>query len=236
MRLLNPAQPLTAAAYESLRESICTGALPPGERLIQSELADRLGVSRLPVHEALQQLRQEGFVIETGRRGLVVSPLEPAFMLQLFELRAALDRTAGRTAARARRPSDEARGLAIVERGRKGLASRSLTAIASADHAFHGLIYQIGGNPLITAAAERNWHHVRRAFLNLVQVTPELAVFWEDHATILRAVMDGDEELAGDLCWDHSMRSGLSYSAELQRRTAARDEPALLVLRQAVRG
>ncbi len=119
MRQLNPAQPLTAAVYESLRESICTGALAPGTRLIQSELADRLGVSRLPVHEALQQLRQEEFVTETGRRGLVVSPLQPDFMLQLFELRAALDRTAGRSAARARCPADEARGLAIVERGHR---------------------------------------------------------------------------------------------------------------------
>ena len=236
MRHLTSPQPLTAAAYEALRESICTGALQPGERLIQSELAERLGVSRMPVHEALQQLRQEGFAIETGRRGLVVSPLEPDFMLQLFELRAALDRTAGRSAARARRPADEAPGLAIVERGRKGLAARNLGAIASADHAFHGLIYQIGGNPLIAAAAERNWHHVRRAFLSLVEVTPELAVFWEDHTVILRAVMDGDEDLAGELCWDHSVRSGLSYSAELRRRSEARADPAPLVLRGAVPG
>ncbi len=236
MRQLNPAQPLTAAAYESLRESICTGALAPGTRLIQSELADKLGVSRLPVHEALQQLRQEGFVMETGRRCLVVSPLQPDFMLQLFELRAALDRTAGRSAARARRPADEARGLAIVERGRKGLAGRSLIAVANADHAFHGLVYEIGGNPLITATAERNWHHVRRAFLTLVEMTAELAVFWEDHAAILRAVMDGNEDLAGDLCWDHSIRSGLSYSAELHRRAEARNDPAPLVLRQATSG
>ena len=104
MRQINTAQPLTTAAYEALRESVCTGDLAPGERLIQSELAERLGVSRLPVHEALQQLRQEGFATETGRRGLVVSPLDPAFLLQLFELRAALDRTAARSAARARRP------------------------------------------------------------------------------------------------------------------------------------
>ena len=85
--------------------------------------------------------------------------------------------------------------MAIVERGRKGLASRSLIVVANADHAFHGLIYEIGSNPLITAAAERNWHHVRRAFLTLVDVTAELAVFWEDHAAILRAVMDGDEDV-----------------------------------------
>jgi len=236
MRQINPAQPLTVAAYEALRESISTGALAPGERLIQSEVAERLGVSRLPVHEALQQLRQEGFVVETGRRGLMVSALDPDFILQLFELRAALDRTAGRAAARARRPADAARGLAIVERGRKGIAGRRLTAVAQADHAFHGLIYQIGGNPLIAACAERNWHHVRRAFLTLVEVTPELAVFWEDHASILSAVMAGDEELAGELCWDHSIRSGLSYSGELRRRAEVRAEPAKLVLRRAMPG
>ncbi len=79
---------------------------------------------------------------------------------------------------------------------------------------------------MIAAAAERNWHHVRRAFLTLVGLTAELGVFWEDHATILRAVMDGDEELAGELCWVHSIRSGLSYSAELRRRAEAPGDPA----------
>jgi DNA-binding GntR family transcriptional regulator len=236
MRLLSPAQPLTAAAYESLRESICTGALPPGTRLIQSELAEQLGVSRLPVHEALQQLRREGFVIETGRRGLVVSALDPDFLLQLFELRAALDRAAGQAAARRRKPDDESRGMAIIERGREGLAKRSPTDIASADSAFHALIYQIAGNPLIAAAAQDNWHHVRRAFLMLVEVTPELAIFWEDHTAILRAVMDGDVTRAGELSWDHSIRSGLSYSAELRRRAEAPDAAAALVLRRAQAG
>ena len=168
---------------------------------------------------------------ETGRRGLVVSPLDPDFLLQLFELRAALDRTAGRAAARARRPADAVRGLAIVERGRKGLVSRNLLAVAGADHDFHALIYQIGGNPLITAAAERNWHHVRRAFLTLVEVTPELTLFWENHTAILDAVMDGDEDLAGELCLDHSLRSGLSYSATLRSRAEARPDPPLLASR-----
>lgn len=219
MRQINAAQSLTAAAYESLRESICTGDLPPGKRLIQSELAGRLGVSRLPVHAALQQLHQEGFVTETGRRGLVVSQLDPVFLVQLFEFRAALDRSAGRLAARNRRPADRARGLAIIRRGRKGLADHNLLAIAGADTDFHALVYRIAGNPLITAAAERNWHHVRRALLMLLEITPELLVFWEDHALILDAVMAGDEEQAGALCSEHSVRSGQSYAAILHRRT-----------------
>lgn len=231
MRQISTAQPLTVAAYEALRESICTGALAPGERLIQTELAARLGVSRLPVHEALRQLRQEGFAIETGRRGLVVSPLDADFLLQLFEFRAALDRTAGRSAARARRPPDETRGQTIVERGRKGLSSHNLLAVAGADHDFHALIYQIGGNPLIAAAAERNWHHVRRAFLTLIESKPELILFWEDHTAILAAVMAGDEDRAGKLCWDHSIRSGLSYSAVLRSRAEAQADPPLLASR-----
>ncbi len=221
MRQLNPSQPITAATFEALREAICTGDLSPGERLLQSDLAQRLGVSRLPVHEALQQLRQEGFVTETGRRGLVVSPLDPEFLSQLFELRATLDRTAAMSAARFRRPGDSARGLAIIKRGRKGIAVQSLGTIAAADLAFHSLIYQIGGNPLIADTAQRNWHHVRRAFLLLVTVTPELARFWEDHTAILDKIMQGDEEAAGHLSWEHSIRSGLTYAAELQRRSTA---------------
>jgi DNA-binding GntR family transcriptional regulator len=218
MRQINPNQPVTEAVLDSLREAICTGSLQPGERLIQNEVAERLGVSRLPVHEALQQLRQDGFVIETGRRGLVVSPIEPDFVMNLFELRASLDRTAAMSAARSRRSGDEARGLAIIERGRKGLAGSTLTAIASADKAFHSWIYQIAGNPLITSTSLRNWHHVRRAFLMLTEVTPDLARFWEDHTTILNAVIRGNETLAGELCWDHASRAGLAYAAKLRRR------------------
>ncbi len=220
MRPINQNQPVTEAVLDSLREAICTGSLPPGERLIQNDLAQRLGVSRLPVHEALQQLKQDGFVIETGRRGLVVSPIEPDFAIQLFELRAALDRTAAINAARLRRSADEARGLAIIERGRKGLASRNLAAIAAADEAFHTLIYQIAANPLIAATSLRNWHHVRRAFLMLTTVTPELAIFWEDHTAILNAVMRGNETLAGELSWDHSARTGQLYAAQLRQRAA----------------
>jgi hypothetical protein len=70
----------------------------------------------------------------------------------------------------------------------------------------------------------------------LVEVTPELAIFWEDHTANLRAVKDGDVTRAGELSWDHSIRSGLSYSAELRRRAEAPDAAAALVLRRAQAG
>ena len=231
LRPIAAAPSLTVAVYETLRESICSGALPPGERLIQTELAERLGVSRLPVHEALQRLHQDGFVTGTGRRGLVVSPLDPDFIVQLFEFRAALDRTAGRAAARVRCPADGVRGTAIVRRGRKGLATRNLAAVEAADTDFHALIYRIAGNPLITAAAERNWHHVRRALLMLVEITPELVEFWEDHALILQAVMDGNEDRAGDLCSRHALRSGQEYAATLRRRATQAADGLAPILR-----
>jgi DNA-binding GntR family transcriptional regulator len=226
MRQINQNQPVTEAVLDALREAICTGSLQPGARLIQNDVAQQLGVSRLPVHEALQQLKQEGFVTETGRRGLVVSPIEPDFLMQLFELRAALDRTAAINAARASRAADEARGLVIIERGRKGLASRNLAAIAAADQAFHSLIYQIAGNPLIAATSLRNWHHVRRAFLMLTKVTPELVLFWEDHTAILDAVTSGNETRAAELSWDHSMRTGQLYADQLRQSAAARQAAA----------
>jgi DNA-binding GntR family transcriptional regulator len=86
-----PAPQITDTVYETLREAICDGVLAPDTRLIQDELAERLGTSRQPVHLALQQLRKEGFVTEAGRRGLVVAPLDRAFAAELYEMRAALD-------------------------------------------------------------------------------------------------------------------------------------------------
>lgn len=221
MRQIAPIRPLTQTTFESLREAICTGAIAPNERLIQHELATQLGTSRLPVHEALQQLRREGFASETGRRGLVASPLDAVFLENLFELRAALDRTAAMSAARKRSPKDKALGMAIIARGRSALAARRLRDIAAADFEFHDLVYRIGGNPLIAMTAGRNWHHVRRAFLLLSDVTPELVEFWEDHTTILHAISIGDEAEAGRLSAEHSIRSGLAYSAILNEEVAA---------------
>lgn len=206
-------QPITAgpqigeSVYQTIRDAICDGVLAPDERVVQDELAQRLGVSRQPVHQALQQLRKEGFLTETGRRGLVVTPLDPDFARQVYELRAALDGPAAAAAARHAGEGTRAEGDRIIRAGRAAVAEGDLGAMASADFAFHDFIYQLGGNTLIAAAARGNWHHVRRSIMLLAKAPTTLGPFWDEHEQILGAIAAGDAAGAELLARRHALAS-----------------------------
>jgi DNA-binding GntR family transcriptional regulator len=214
MQKISPTPQITETVYESLRDAICDGVLQPDERLIQDDIAERLGVSRQPVHLALQQLRKEGFLVETGRRGLVVAPLDREFAMELYELRAALDGAAATAAARNASPKDRTRGQAIIRAGRNAIANGDLSAMVSADFAFHDFIYQLGGNRLIADTAHMNWHHVRRTIMLLAGTPTRLGPFWDEHDQILQAVVDRDEQAAGDLAKGHAIASGALLSKQ----------------------
>ena len=99
MQPLENVADVTVGVYEAILDAICDGRLAQGQRLIEGDMAQRLGVSRLPVHQALKQLHREGFLAETGRRGLVVAEIDGTFAREIYELRAALDSAAAVTAA-----------------------------------------------------------------------------------------------------------------------------------------
>src|SRR5258707_14749877 len=97
--------PLTVApnlierVHLSLVDAIADGSLAPNERLTQEEIAQRLSVSRQPVSHALQLLKRQGLVVEQGKRGLTVAPVEPHWIRSLYQVRAALDGLAARLSA-----------------------------------------------------------------------------------------------------------------------------------------
>lgn len=96
---LDSYKPLREVVYETLREAIRTGALPPGERLMEIQLAEELGVSRTPVREAIRKLELERFVVMLPRRGTYVANLSLKDINEVFEIRAALDGLAAGLAA-----------------------------------------------------------------------------------------------------------------------------------------
>src|SRR5437588_11460744 len=78
---------LIEQAYDAILAAICDGRLAPGARLNQDDLAARMGISRQPVGQALSVLKAQSFVRDTGRRGLIVAPLEREFLHSVYELR-----------------------------------------------------------------------------------------------------------------------------------------------------
>lgn len=89
------------SAYQRLSKEIREGSLPSGARLRESELSERLGVSRTPVREAIRQLEADGLVTHVPRQGVMVHSLDYAEVMELYEMRAVLEGTAARLAARA---------------------------------------------------------------------------------------------------------------------------------------
>jgi DNA-binding GntR family transcriptional regulator len=208
MQPLDPTRDVTEAVYDALLDAICDGSLEPNQRLIEGELAQRLAVSRMPVHQALKQLKREGFLIDAGRRGLSVAKIDGRFAQEVYELRAALDSAAAVSAAKNASPADRARGEGIIRAGRAAVADGDLRAMATADFNFHDFIYQLAGNSLISAAAHMNWHHVRRSILLLAKRPIRLGPFWDEHDGILQAVTAGDAEAAAQLARAHAVGSG----------------------------
>ena len=83
-------QPLRETVCETLRDAIRKGILEPGERLMEVQLADELGISRTPVREAIRKLEQEGYVIMMPRRGTYVADVSVSDIKEIFEIRSAL--------------------------------------------------------------------------------------------------------------------------------------------------
>ena len=219
MRPITPGPQIAETVYQAIRDAICDGILAPDERVVQDELAQRLGVSRQPVHQALQQLRKEGFLTEAGRRGLVVAPLDRDFARQVYELRAALDASAAASAASRAQPGTRAEGERILRAGREAVAHGDLGAMVAADYAFHDFIYGLSANTLIAGVARANWHHIRRSIMLLAGVPTKLGPFWDEHEQILGAIVDGDAAAAERLARRHALASmGVLSAVEADRQ------------------
>ena len=209
---LETAPDLVDQVYRALLDAISAGALAPGQRITQEDLAERLAVSRQPVMQALRLLKRDGFVqvaplagAPSGRsRGLQVTPLDPAWIAQVYEVRGALDTLAARLAAQRRSRIDPT----LIEQGRAAVAGGDIKAMIDADLAFHQALYQASANPLIEQSALLHWHHIRRAMGEALQHDFLRAPVWDEHAAIAQAVVDGDTERAETLMREHSVQAG----------------------------
>lgn len=208
---------LVERVYVTLLDSIAEGTLPPGARLAQEDLADQLNVSRQPVLQALRLLKKDGFVVDAGKRGVMVTPIDANWIAQVYQLRGALDALAARLAAQ--RNIDIDRGL--LERGRKAARGRSVAALVEADITFHNAIYQASGNGLIAESANRHWAHIRRAMGAVLLAAGVRESVWDEHAAILNAIRDGDAVTAERLTREHAEVAAKNLSHQLLAQTRA---------------
>jgi DNA-binding GntR family transcriptional regulator len=215
-------------AYRELRDDIITWALPPGTVLGEVEQADRLGVSRTPLREALSRLVADGLVAPQSGRGLVVTAVSVDNIRELFDVRRALEEQAARLAARnadtAVFEKLEAEFLAVPE---------LLAGDDPARHDYYDLVARFDSamddavqNPYLVAALKSLRTHLVRIRRLAKDNTARLRQAATEHLLITRAIIARDADLAAHATHVHlhnALTSVLSATAEAKatERTAS---------------
>lgn len=216
---LQAAPDLVDQAYRTLVDAISSGALAPGERIVQEALAERLAVSRQPVLQALRLLKADGLVQEAPGRGLRVTPLDATRIAEVYAVRGALDALAARLAAQRRR----ALPASLLKAGRAAARSGDVPAMIESDLAFHQAVYAASGNPLIERSAAPHWCQIRRAMGAVLQSGPARQAIWDEHAAIAEAIARGDAEAADRLARTHGEQASHHLGAALAAPTPRGD-------------
>lgn len=199
--------------YDQLVMAISTGRLPAGVRLKQEEVAEMLGISRQPVSHALQLLKYRGLVVEHGRRGLAVAPLEAAHILGLYQVREALDGLAARLAAERvqekRTKADEIPAFrATLDAGAALPSGASIANFMQADLAFHRALYALSGNHEIEKTVAEQWPQFIRSMAVVLGDRAASRAIWSEHVRIADAICAGNARAAEHEARDHARRAG----------------------------
>lgn len=204
-----------------LRDEIVDGDRPPGSRLVERELAAVLGVSRVPVREALQTLAAEGLVTPRPRSWAVVRTFTDADLLDLVEVRSAIEVLTVRLAAERRTP-DQLRDLTgALEREATAASTGDATEARRAAADFHEVISTMAGNSVLDEISALTSSRMRW----MLGQHDDLQAMVAEHAALLDAVRDGDVERADSLAREHLRSSLASARARRAQRTHAQGGP-----------
>jgi DNA-binding GntR family transcriptional regulator len=198
----DPQQPLAAVRERvrlQLRERIVSGLLPPGARLVERELAQELGVSRVPVREAIRTLTAEGFVVASSPRRVVVKELTPKDVDELFELREALEVFAAGLAAERATPQGLLELEQLLAQAARATGERAAETITELNTRFHDRILALADNQLLAAALEPLEGRLRW----LTRQNDHWDELLDEHRRLLAAIASGDPAQARAQALEH---------------------------------
>lgn len=196
-------QPLRDVIFEALRKAIVSGDIKPGERLMEVLLAEQMGVSRTPVREAIRRLEAEGLVTMTPRKGTHVSELSIKDMMDVLEVRGALDKLATGLAVKRMEPSQIKNLEAVHKQYICNVEKNNIDGAVRKDVEFHDIIYSASGNPRLIAVATSLREHIFRFRVIYMTDTRIAENVLHEHEEILNAIRNNQESLASDLAEIH---------------------------------
>ena len=195
---MNEFLPLRDVVFNTLRQAILTGELKPGERLMEIHLANKLGVSRTPIREAIRKLELEGLVTMIPRRGAEVAQITEKSMSDVLEVRRAVDALCVELACE--RITD--RELEALKEACKGFEeavnSGDVKKIAQADVAFHDIIVRATGNQRLVQLVNTLSEQMYRYRFEYIKDVSQHQSLVEEHSVIYESLLKKDKQTASE--------------------------------------
>ncbi len=191
---MNAYLPLRDVVFTTLREAILKGELKPGERLMELQLAEKMGVSRTPIREAIRMLEQEGLAVTIPRRGAQVAGMTEKDMEDALEIRAALDELAVQLACDAITDEQLKQLKLAMKSFEESTRSGDVKRIAQADVEFHDAIYTATGNEKLVSMLNNLREQVYRYRVEYLKDEKGYPSLIEEHEELYAGIAKRDKE------------------------------------------
>lgn len=200
---LDSYKPLREVVCEALRQAITDGVLRPGERLMEIQLAEELGVSRTPVREAIRKLELEGFVVMVPRRGTYVADLSIKDVNEVFEVRSALEvLAAGLAAERITEEELEEMERLLVQIGEQ-IENGDLESLVETDSQFHDILYRASRNDKLVGIINNLREQLTRFRATSMGYPGRMKDMLDEHSRLVEAIAQRNGKLAEKLAAEH---------------------------------
>ena len=195
--------PLRDVVFNTLREAILRGDLEPGERLMELQLASKLGVSRTPIREAIRMLEQEGLAITIPRKGAIVAGMTEKDMQDVLEIREALEELSVQVACD-KITKEGIKKLAENKRlFEQSLETKNIKRMAEADVAFHDVIYQATDNPKLVNMLNNLREQMYRYRVEYLKDEENYKELLKEHEAIYDGIVRRDKQAVTSMIRKH---------------------------------
>ncbi len=212
---MNEYLPLRDVVFNTLRQAILKGELEPGERLMEIQLAERLGVSRTPIREAIRKLELEGLVLMIPRKGAEVAEISEKSLREVLEVRRSLEELAIELACQRITPEELTALEEAENRFARAVEDGEVMAIAESDENYHELIYQATANDRLVQILNNLREQMYRYRLEYIKDEDRRQILVVEHEHILRAVRRRDIADAKSAVREHIDNQQLTITRNL---------------------
>lgn len=217
---MNEYLPLRDVVFNTLRQAILKGELAPGERLMEIQLAERLGVSRTPIREAIRKLELEGLVLMIPRKGAEVARISEKSLRDVLEVRRSLEELAIELACQRMTEEEVAELERVQEQFREAVASGDAMKIAENDEAYHDVIYKGTYNDRLVQILNNLREQMYRYRLEYIKDEDKRQILLIEHDNILKAVRQRKVEEAKEAMREHIDNQEITVSKNIKEQEA----------------